>query len=127
MCDTVDHEWMKEELRMEFDIWVDEPEFIEMFQAVVELGAGKFSFIKDLIEFGELFVNSKVRRLRLSCFTQLNKFPSECPLVKIAALKRTYRRVPVYVNCPSIKNSWLKVDKQNYWSWKGFCAIFTSI
>ena len=55
--DTVDYDAMRELVRNELDMWVDEPEFIEMFQTVVELGAGKFSFIKDLIEFGELFVD----------------------------------------------------------------------
>ena len=45
---------------------VDEPEFIELFDFVISLGANRNSFLQGLFEFAERFVDRKKRELRLS-------------------------------------------------------------
>ena len=105
----VDYATIKDKLRNELDTYVDEPEFIELFQTVVDLGANTASFLPELMEFGSKFVNSKIRQLRLNAFTAINKIPTEFPRTKIAVLKRAYRKPPTYGYCPSPESGWSKV------------------
>ena len=100
---------IKEKLRNQLDSYIDEPEFIELFQTVLELGAGTSSFLTELMAFGSKFVNSKTRQLRLGAFTLINKLPTECPRSKIAILKRAYRKPPLYGYCPSPEATWTRV------------------
>ena len=60
----VEFEMIKEKVRCELDIFVDEPGFIEMFDCVISLGASKNDFVADLIEFGSRFVDQKTRQIR---------------------------------------------------------------
>ena len=105
----VDYATIKDKLRNELDTYVDEPEFIELFQTVVDLGANTASFLPELMEFGSKFVNSKTRQLRLNAFTAINKIPTEFPRTKVAVLKRAYRKTPAYGYCPSPEAGWSKV------------------
>ena len=105
----VDYATIKDKLRNELDTYVDEPEFIELFQTVVDLGANTASFLPELLEFGSKFVNSKIRQLRLNAFTAINKIPTEFPRTKVAVLKRAYRKNPAYGYCPSPESGWSKV------------------
>ena len=92
---------VKANLRSQLDSIVDEAEFQELFEFVINLGANEGPFVNDLIEFGQRFVNQKVRQLRLSAFTIINKMKDHFPKLKIAALKRAYRKNPSYGFCPS--------------------------
>ena len=107
----VAYETVKEKLRHELDYYVDEPEFIEMFEFVVSVGANQSTYIKELLEFGDRFVDSKYRSLRLNAFTEVNKMPATCPRSKVAVLKRAYRKKPSYGYCPSPEASWGKIPE----------------
>ena len=107
----LDYQTIQEKLRSELDYFVDEPEFIEMFECVISLGAHTNSYIQELLEFGDRFVDSKFRQLRLSAFTEVNKIPGSCPRSKLAILKRAYRKKPQYGYCPSPEASWRAVPE----------------
>ena len=103
---------VKEKLRSELDYYVDEPEFIEMFDFVVSVGANNTNYVKELLDFGDRFVDSKFRQLRLNAFTEVNKMPPACPRSKIAAMKRAYRKKPSYGFCPSPEGVCSKIEER---------------
>ena len=104
---------VKEKLRKQLDLYVDDPEFVEMFDFAISLGAKKNSFIPSFLTFAARYVNSKVRSMRLSAFTEINKIPASCPRSKIAVLKRSYRKKPVHGWCPAPEALWGKKQKMN--------------
>ncbi len=85
---------VKERVRQELDVYVDLPEFVDLFEFVLNMGANKGSFIPQLINFGSMFVDQKKRQLRLTTFKEVNKLPLEVPCCKIAVLIRAYRKTP---------------------------------
>lgn len=99
---------VREALRGELDVYVDEPDFLEMFEFSINMGGSKHSYLSGLLEFGSKFVNQKKRRLRLGAFSDVNKMQIECPKSKIAVLKRAYRKTPQFGYCPSPESSWSK-------------------
>ncbi len=50
-------------------------DFAELFAFIISLGAGRNSYVPEFITFGEKFVDSKLRRLRLGAFAVANKLP----------------------------------------------------
>ena len=50
----------------ELDLCADSPEFIDLFEFVVSMGANKNTFIKQLLDFGSQFVDQKHRAFRLA-------------------------------------------------------------
>ena len=84
---------------------VDEPDFKELFDAVVSLGAFRDPYLLDFIDWCSKFVSSKFRRLRLAACTELNKIPAG-PHTKIALLKRCLRQQPTHQYCPPPENDW---------------------
>ena len=106
----VDYMTIKTKIRHQLDTYVDEPEFIEVFQTVVELGANINTFIAEILEFGSKFVNSKTRQLRMAAFTAINRLPEDCPRIKVALIKRAYRKNPQYGFCPSPESLWARVS-----------------
>ena len=55
MADQVSFEGVREKVCHELDMYVDEPEFIDLFEFVVSMGAHKNTFMKQLLEFGSVF------------------------------------------------------------------------
>ena len=95
-------------------MYVNEPEFIEVCQIVMDLGAKTAHVLKELLDFGSKFVNSKTRQLRLNAFTMINKIPIQYPRLKVALLKRAYFKTPVYGYCPSPEAGWAKVSSGHH-------------
>ena len=110
---AVTYETVKEKVRSELDYYVDEPEFIEMFDLVISLGANTSGYVKELLDFGDRFVDSNYRMLRLCAFTEVQKMPADCPRSKIAVLKRAYRKKPQYGYCPSPEPQWGNAQKED--------------
>ena len=52
-------ETVREKVRVELDIYVDLPGFMDVFEFVVNMGANKNPFIPQLLEFGRQFVDPK--------------------------------------------------------------------
>jgi len=67
-----------------------DPNFLELYRFVIDLGSGAASFLPDLRSFHELFVDPKVRRIRLIDFAAVNQFPAEMPYLKVAGIKYAY-------------------------------------
>ena len=100
LAGRVQFECVKAAVRLELDVIVDEPEFVELFEFVISLGGAKNTYIPGLILFAERYVDQKKRQLRLQAFGEINKMPAECPRTKIATLKRAYRQDPSHGFCP---------------------------
>ncbi len=112
VADSVAFETVKEKVRKELDMFVDDPEFIALFEFVVSQGASKGGFVSDLIAFGSKFVNQKTRQLRLGAFAEANKLPLTAPRVKNAMIMRAYRKTPAMKYCPSPEAAWGKASRQ---------------
>jgi hypothetical protein len=104
-------EAVKERVRDELDIWVLDPEFIDLFEFVVTMGGRSAGFIDELLDFAAVFVDSKQRQLRLLAFAMVNKMPAETPRAKIAVLMRAYRKPPSRTWCPCPESFWPKEEK----------------
>ena len=52
VADRVSFETVKEKVRSELDLFVDQPDFMDLFEFVVTMGANKNSFVNQLVEFG---------------------------------------------------------------------------
>ena len=111
LAKEVAFETIREKVRGELDVFVDEPEFIEVFDCVISLGATKNNFVSDLLDFGSKFVDQKQRQLRMSAFAMVNKMPIEAPCSKVAVLKRAFRKTPAYGYCPSPEVGWQHFPK----------------
>ena len=105
-AEEISFEGVKEKVAQECDHLVHEPEFIEMFDFVISLGAEKLPYLPGFMKFGEMFVNQKLRALRLSAFAVVNKIDKRCPRIKVALLKRAYKKTPSYGFCPSPEAAW---------------------
>ena len=99
--DEISYDAVAAAVRSQLDGIVDEAEFKDLFEFVINLGAEKNPFVPDLIDFGARFVDQKQRQLRLSAFADINKVDPHFPRVKVAALKRAYRKKPQHGFCPS--------------------------
>ncbi len=103
---------VKEKLRNELDMFVDQPDFIDLFEFVVNMGANKNTYIPQIVEFGSNFVDQKQRQLRLQAFQEANKLPLHTPRCKIAMLMRAYRKPPNKGWCPNPEAAWGSTSRQ---------------
>jgi hypothetical protein len=97
---------IKDLARNQLGVCVDEPDFIELYDFLISLGVGKNTFVEELLEFGMQFVDSKLRQLRYQAFAEANKVDARAPRVKVAMIKRAYRKKPSNGMCPSPEASW---------------------
>ena len=66
-------ETVREKVRLELDMYVDMPGFIDLFEFVVNMGANDDISIPQLLEFGSKLVDQRVRQLALVAFAEVNK------------------------------------------------------
>ena len=97
---------MKESVRAELDMWVEDPQFIELFELILNQGASANSFIQQLLEWASKFIDPKQRQLRLQAFAVVNRLPLWAPRTKNAILMRAYRNSPTNTFCPNPEHSW---------------------
>ena len=102
-------ESVREKVRNELDMFVDQPDFIELFDFTINLGAHGNSFIPGLLDWLMRFVDPQQRSLRLSGFAVANKLPSWAPRTKIAIIQRSYRKNPTGGLCPDPETMWSKL------------------
>ena len=110
LANAVQFESVKEKVRQELDAYVDQAEFIDLFNFVINMGADKSPFIAQLLDWGSRHVEQHQRRLRLQAFAEVNKLPMQAPRVKIALLMRAYTSTPVHTWCPSPESRWHTMD-----------------
>ena len=102
---------VRDKLREELPLIIDDPDFLEVFEFLISTGAGKNSYVSNLFDYTGTFVDSNLRRLRLSAFGVVNKMDATCQWTKIAALKRAYRTKPHNRYCQSPETDWIKVPQ----------------
>ena len=99
---------VREKVRHELDVYVDSPEFIDLFEFVISMGASKNTLIKQLLEFGSVFVDQKQRGLRLQALADANTLPLEAPRCKLDMRMRAYRKAPTKTWCPTPEPAWTR-------------------
>ena len=87
-------ETIREQVRVELDIDVDLPGFIDLLEFVVNMGANTSPWIPQLLEFGSNFVDPKQRQLSLQAFAEVSKIALDYPRARVAMLMRSYRKPP---------------------------------
>ena len=90
-----------------------DPDLLHLFDYIVSLGVGSNSYLENLLEFGRFWVNSKKRQLRFSAFTAANKIPKSCPRIRVALIKRSYKKMPTNNFCPNPEEFWGKCDEDH--------------
>ena len=80
-----------------------------MFEFLITTGAGTNTYVQNLLDYAEEFVESGRRRLRLSAFGVVNKLPMSATWTKIAVMKRAYRSKPNGGYCASPEVEWTKL------------------
>ena len=73
LANEVQFESSKEKVRAELDVFVDDPDFIALYDFVINPGCNVNTFIPGLLDWASKFVNSKQRKLRLAAFYEANK------------------------------------------------------
>ena len=109
LADEVAFEAVKEKVRHELDLWVDDPDFIELFDYAISLGATKNTFVSALCEWASKFADPKKRQLRLTAFGEANKVALWAPRLKVMLIKRALRKEPTGTYCPNPESSWGKM------------------
>ena len=97
---------VRQKIRHQLDAQVDEPDFVELFDFVVNLGSGKAPFHDQLLDFCQRYVNSKKRQLRFTAFGVAARLPVACPRTKVAIMMRAYNKAPRCTWCPEPEAWW---------------------
>lgn len=101
---------VRDRVREQLDTAADDPDLREVFEFLISTGVGTNTYIKDLLDFGSKFVDSKKRQLRFSAFASANAISEQAPWTKIAVIKRAYRKKPHNGYCPSPETTWGAFD-----------------
>ena len=80
----------QERLKKTMPGFADDPNYLDLFRYVIDLGSDEGPFISGLKSFHCQFVDPKVRKIRLSVFGVMNQLPEEFPHLKIAGIKFMY-------------------------------------
>jgi len=101
---------VRDRVRAQLDTVVDDPDLQEVFDYLIHAGVGTNSYADDLLAFATIFVDSKKRRLRLCAFGAINKMSVQHQWVRVAVLKRAYRKKPSNGFCPNPESHWGEYD-----------------
>jgi len=113
VADSVAFETAQAKVRSQLDSFVDDPDFVHLFEFVVNMGAHRSPFIPQLLDFAAKYVDPKKRQLRLVAFAEVNKLPLAAPRSKIAVLMRAYRKEPSRGFCPSPESAWARLEAES--------------
>ena len=97
---------VRDRVRSQLHTAADDPDLPEVFDFLISNGVGSNTYIDDFQQWAQAFVDSKKRQMRFSAFAVVNKMCENCPLSKVAVLKRSYRKPPVNGFCPSPEPGW---------------------
>ena len=97
---------MRDRVRSQLHTAADDPDLPEVFDFLISNGVGSNTYIDDFQQWAQAFVDSKKRQMRFSAFAVVNKMCENCPLSKVAVLKRSYRKPPVSGFVPNPEPGW---------------------
>ena len=103
---AIDFDIVRERVRPQLDSLVDDPDFPDFFQAIINLGGDTANYLREFVDFGAKFVDQKKRKLRMQTFVAMNKIDINKPLTKKACLKRACRKTPQNGYCPDPEPIW---------------------
>ena len=108
-------ESIQAKVRHELDFLVDDPEFIEMFEYLLNLGGPTQSYVPGLLRYLEIYLEESERRLRPQAFQVPNRLGGhkgqDFPRARIALIKRAYRQKPSSGFCPCPETKWLEIPR----------------
>ena len=84
---------------------IDHPDFLHLFKVVCDAGGESSIHMKDLFSFTGVFVNPKIRKMRMEAYGVIAPYPVEFPKIKNACLKWAWKQPPTRGFCqipPSI-------------------------
>ena len=96
---------------MELDSAAEGPDLDQLFDFLISIGVGRNTYFEELADFQRIFVNSKFRQLRFGAFGVVNKLDPKFPRVKLAVIKRAYRKTPAGGWCPNPEGVWHAVPE----------------
>jgi hypothetical protein len=104
---------VRDQVRSQLDAVADDPDLPAVFEFLVTAGVGTNTYVDDLLEYGQVFVDSKKRQLRLSAFSVIIRIPSRFQWVRIAMLKRAYRKTPLNGYCANPEPGWTDFGEES--------------
>ena len=106
LSQQIAYQTMRNRVRSQLHAAADDPDLPEVFDFLISNGVGTNTYIDDLQQWTQIFVDSKKRQMRFTAFAVVNKMCETAPLAKIAVLKRAWRKTPVNGFCPSPETAW---------------------
>ena len=104
---------VKESVSTELANFVSRPDFQDLFEFVMEMGANEAPFIRDLTDYLSVWVNSSKKRLPLAAFREVNKIANKFPRAKISIIKRAYCLAPNKDGfCPPPEGLWGRIKQE---------------
>ena len=97
-----------------FGSQVDHPDFVFAFRLVNDAGGAASKHMKDLFEFTTVYVNEKLRKMRMEAYAIVAPYPIEYPKIKNACLKWAWKQTPNKGWCqlpPSISHRFASESK----------------
>ena len=98
---------------------VDHPDFHSAYRLVMSAGGAESVHMKELRDFTTVFVNQKLRKMRMEAYTVVASYPVEFPKIKNASLKWAWRQDTKQGWCklpPSILH---RLDVNSKYEWLG--------
>ena len=95
---------------------VDHPDFVNAFRLVMVAGGSSSMHMQDLQDFTTVYVNPKLRKMRMEAYTVVAPYPIDFPKIKNACLKWAWKQSPKQGWCqlpPNIAHRFTKESKYN--------------
>lgn len=73
---------------------VDHPDFVHAFKMVCDAGGDSSVHMKDLHDFTSVYVNPKLRKMRMEAYATVSGYPLEFPRIKNACIKWAWKQTP---------------------------------
>ena len=87
-------ESIKAKVRHQLDFLVGEPDFIERYAYIINLGGSKQTYVPNLLRYLEIYLEESERRLRPQAFSVSDKLGGPAgntfPRTRVAQIKRAY-------------------------------------
>ena len=93
---------------------IDHPDFLNLFKVVCDAGGEGSVHMKDLFAFTGVFVNPKVRKMRMEAYGVIAPYPVEFPRIKNACMKWAWKQPTTKGYCqipPNIAHRFNKDSK----------------
>ena len=73
---------------------VDHPDFVHVFKLVCDAGGATSVHMRDLHDFTTVYVNPKLRKMRMEAYATVAPYPVEFPRIKNACIKWAWKQTP---------------------------------